>query len=365
MEKYPRVAIIYLSFHCEPYMDDVLSALEKLTYQKDKVEFIIVDNPHPEFGASVRYINEQVMPKLGRTLPKVTLIASETNLGFAGGNNLGIKYALDNDFDYIFLHNDDAFVAANFLEPLIKAMESDKTIGAAQSLLMLHPETELINSAGNVMHYLGFGFCYNYRQKISELNLPPVKEISYASGAAILMRADLLRQFGALDEDFFLYHEDLEYCYRLKAAGYKIVLIRDSVVFHKYQFSRSITKYFWMERNRYGVLLEFFKWPTLVLIFPILAVMELALILFALKGGWFEERKKVYRYWSYSKNWKIWLAKRKRVQKMRKIGDRELTKNLVSAIEFQEREMDNPILKYIGNPLMKIYWQIVRLLMFW
>lgn len=361
----PRVAVIYLSFHCEPYMDDVVSGLEKLTYPKDRVELVIVDNPHPQYGNSVRFIEETVMPKSGVTLPKVTLLAQTENTGFAGGNNMGIKYALDNGFDYVFLHNNDAFVASNFLESIVETMEKDKTIGAAQSLLLLHPETDLINSAGNSMHYLGFGFCADYRLKVSEVALPPVKEIAYGSGAALMMRVDLLKQFGGLDEDFFLYHEDLEYCYRLKAAGYKTVLVRDSVVYHKYQFGRSITKYFWMERNRYGVLLEFYKWPTLLFIAPMLVLMELALILFALKGGWFTERKKVYQYWMQKDNWRKWLVKRKRIQKMRVISDRELTRNSVSAILFQEKSMENPLLLYVGNPIMEIYWWVLRFIMYW
>lgn len=346
-------------------MDDVVSALEKLTYPKDRVEFVIVDNPHPQHGPSVRYIEENIMPKSGVTLPKVTLIANNENLGFAGGNNVGIKYALENDFDYVFLHNNDAFVSANFLEPLVEVMEKDKNIGAAQSLLLLHPETELINSAGNAAHYLGFGFCWGYRQKLNEANLPPVKEIAYASGAGILMRADLLKKYGLLDEDFFLYHEDFEYCYRLKAVGYKIVLVRDSRVFHKYQFSRSITKYFWMERNRYGILLEFFKWPTLFLIAPMLILLEVSLMLFALKGGWFGERLKVYKYWFDSENWRVWLRKRKKIQSIRKISDRELLKEAVSKVLFQEKEMENPLLLYVGNPVMAVYWWVVRKVMWW
>jgi len=361
----PRVAIIYLSFHCEPYMDDVVSGLEKLTYPKDRVEFVIVDNPHPEYGSSVRYIEEQVMSKSGLSLPKITLLVQSENLGFAGGNNVGIKYALDNGFDYVVLHNNDAFVASNFLEPLVATMEADKKIGAAQSLLLLHPETDLINSAGNSMHYLGFGFCSDYRSKVSEVSLPTVKEIAYASGAALMMRGSLLKQFGGLDEDFFLYHEDLEYCYRLKAAGYKIVLVKDSIVYHKYQFGRSITKYFWMERNRYGVLLEFYKWPTLLLIAPMLILMELALVIFAFKGGWLEERKKVYRYWAQKVNWQKWLSKRKNIQNIRVISDRELTRDSVSAILFQEKSMENPILLYVGNPIMEIYWWVIRFVMFW
>ncbi len=361
----PHVAIIYLSFHCEPYMEDVISALEWLTYPKDRVEFVIVDNPHPQFGPSVRYIEETIMPKSGLSLPKVTLIANEHNLGFAGGNNVGIKYALANGFDYVFLHNNDAFVAANFLEPLIEAMEADKNIGAGQSLLLLHPDTELINSAGNVMHYLGFGYCWGYRQKLAETHLPSIKEIGYASGAALLMRADLLKSYGLLDEDFFLYHEDLEYCFRLRAAGYKIALVRDSIVFHKYQFGRSITKFFWMERNRYGVMLEFFKWPTLLLLLPMALLMELALIIFALKGGWFGERLKVYRYWLKEENWRSWLIKRRRIQGWRQVKDKELLRLAVSEVLFQEQEMKNPLLVYVGNPVMKGYWWIIKKILWW
>lgn len=365
MPNYPRIAIIYLSFHCEPYMDDVISALEKLTYPKDRVEFVIVDNPHPQYGPSVRYIEETVMPKSEKTLPKVTLIANSKNLGFAAGNNIGIKYAIDNGFDYVFLHNNDAFVAANFLEPLIETMEADKSVGAAQSLLLLHPDTELINSAGNAMHYLGFGYCWGYRQKFADSDLPAVKEIGYASGAALLMRADLLKQFGALDEDFFLYHEDLEYSYRLKAAGYKIALVSQSLVYHKYQFGRSITKYFWMERNRYGVMLEFFKWPTLLLLLPMALLLEVGLILFAIRGGWFAERVKVYRYWLNGQNWSSWLKKRNYIQSIRTVSDRELTKDSVSQVLFQEKEMENPLLVYLGNPLMKGYWQLARAIIWW
>lgn len=361
----PRVAIIYLSFHCEPYMDDVIAALEKLTYPKEKVEFIIVDNPHPQYGPSVRFIRETILPKSELTLPKVTLIANEENLGFAGGNNVGIKYALEQGFDYVALHNNDAFVAADFLEPLVAALENDKTIGAAQSLLLLHPETDLINSAGNAMHYLGFGYCWGYRQPARELRFPAVKEINYASGAALMMRADLLRKYGFLDEDFFLYHEDLEYCYRLKSVGYKIILARASVVYHKYQFGRSITKYFWMERNRYGVMLEFFKWPTLFLLLPAACLLEIALIAFAVRGGWFKERLKVYRYWLKIKNWQIWLKKRKYIQSIRVVPDRTLTKDMVTQILFQEKEMQNPLLLHFGNPLMKIYWRIVRTMIWW
>lgn len=362
----PKIAIVYLSFHCEPYIDDVVSSLKKLTYPHDRVEFIVVDNPHPEFGPSVKYLEETVMPLSGREIPHTTLLPQATNLGFAGGNNAGVKWALEHDFDYVFFHNNDGFMAANCLEPIIKVMEADKTIGAAQSLMLLHPETDLVNSTGNAFHYLGFGFCNEYRRPIAQLTLPPVKDVAYASGAALMMRADLIREYGMWDEDFFLYHEDLEWSLRLRVVGYRSVMIRDSVFYHKYQFSRSISKFYWMERNRYGTMLMFFRWPTLILLAPMVLALELGLILFALKGGWWEERKKVYSYWSKWTNWQVWLKKRVHIQSIRKINDRDLFNLAVPGIYFQDAATDNPIVNYVGNPIMTVYfWLVVKGLIWW
>src|SRR3989344_783954 len=362
----PKIAIIYLSFHCEPYIDDVVSSLKKLTYPHDRVEFVIVDNPHPEFGPSVKYIEENIFPLSGGEIPHVTLLAQKENFGFGSGNNVGARWALDNGFDYVYFHNNDGFMAANCLEPIVQVMENNPKIGAAQSLMLLHPETELVNSMGNAFHYLGFGFCNEYRHKLKDLNLPPQKLIAYASGAALLIRTATIRQYGMWDEDFWMYHEDLEWSFRLRMVGYKIVLVRDSVFYHKYQFSRSISKFFWMERNRYGTMLMFFRWPTLFLLAPMAIVLEIGLWLFAFKGGWTKERIKVYQYWLKPSSWKLWLGKRTHIQAMRKIRDRDLLNLATSGIYFQDKSTDNPIVNYVGNPIMTAYyWLIVKTLIWW
>ncbi len=356
---HPKIAIIYLSFHCQPYIDDVISALKNLTYPRDRVELVIVDNPHPTYGPSVRYIEENVMSLSGKEIPHVTLLPQSENLGFAGGNNAGVTWALENGFDYIYFHNNDGFVATNCFEPLVKAMQEDPEVGIAQSLLLLHPETELINSTGNSFHYLGFGFCDRYRVPIRDVDLQEKEKIGYASGAGMMVSADTIREFGSWDEDFFLYHEDLEWSFRLRCAGKKIIMVTDSVFYHKYQFTRSIQKFYWMERNRYGVMLMFFHPLTLLLLLPMGLVLELGLIVFSLKGGWFAERMRVYGYWTKTKHWKLWLKKRKRIQSIKKISDRDLLSVSVPGIYFQDESMKNPLLIYIGNPVMKLYWRIV------
>nr|MBP9695281.1 hypothetical protein [Candidatus Magasanikbacteria bacterium] len=122
---------------------------------------------------------------------------------------------------------------------------------------------------------------------------------------------------------------------------------------------RSIEKFFWMERNRIGVLIMFFRLPTLLLLLPMLIVLEAGLWLFALRSHTFGVRLKVYIYWLNPMHWGLWLRKRRFVQSIRKISDRNLLANSSSTIEFQEQTMQSPLLKYVGNPLMKLYYLVV------
>ncbi len=361
----PKVAIIYLSYNSDIYLDDVISALQKMTYPKEKVEFIVVDNPHPQFGSSMPNLEEKLLPISGISIPHVTLLPQRENIGFSGGNNVGIAWALEHGCTYVYLHNNDGFMAADCVEKLVAAMEADSQIGAAQSLLLLYPETELVNTAGNSFHYLGFGYCGNFRVKKSDLRLAPVEEVGYASGASIIMRAKLLREYGSWDKDFFLYHEDVEYSLRMKALGYKVCIVRDAVFYHKYQFSRNKDKFYYMERNRYGVMLMYFKWPTLLVLLPMALVMELGLVFFSIISGWFKVRMNVYAYWLSPKHWQLWLAKRKYIQYVRKVGDKQILKLATNKVLFDEKDINNPLLKYIANPLMTVYWAVAKRIIFW
>ncbi len=361
----PKVAIIYLSFHCEPYIEDVVESLKKLEYPRDRVEFVIVDNPHPKHGPSVPYLNEHVLPLSNKEIPHTTLLAQSSNLGFAGGNNAGVDWAIANGFDYVFFHNNDGAMGAKSLVTLIEAIEKDPSIGIAQSLMLLDPEKDLVNSAGNAFHYLGFGYCNEYRKPIADLTLPEVMDVSYASGAAFIISIKLLQEIGPWDNDFFLYHEDLEFSLRARIKKYRVVCVRDSLFYHKYEFSRSITKYYWMERNRFGVLLMFYKWPTLLLTLPILIPLEIGLFLFAIKGGWFMERVKVYQYWIKPSTWNLWLQKRKKIQAMREIDDKTILQNCTSEILFQETSMQSPLVTKFANPIMKAYYKLIMMIIVW
>jgi len=110
-------------------------------------------------------------------------------------------------------------------------------------------------------------------------------------------------------------------------------------------------------------LLEFFKLPTLIIIFPAFVLMELGMLPYEVINKWFLTKVKVYGYFLKSDNLKQIFLKRKGIQQMRQISDREMLKGVAGVVDFQQ--IENPVLKYIANPFFNLYWQIVRRLIVW
>ena len=364
--KQSKVAIVYLSYYSDPYLADMVKALAASTYPRDQMALVIVDNPHPVHGPSIKSIDETVMPLSGKTLPDVVVLPQEKNLGYCEGNNVGINWALEHGFDYIFLHNQDGYFAPECIGQLVEALEADQTIGCASALIMLHGQENKVNTAGNSFNYLGFGYVENFGKDLKSLKLNPIYPVGYVTGAGLMLRSELVKKYGPLDNDLFLYHEDVEYSLRLKILGYKTVVVSKAVFYHKYEFNRSPSKFYFMERNRYAVLLMYYRWPTLLLLLPILIMMELGLLLFFIQHGWFKEKVKMYAYWFNAEHLSLWLKKRKYIQGIRKLSDRQLLHLTSSRVYFGEKkDINSPLLLYVANPLMIIYRAIVQVLIFW
>ncbi len=118
-----------------------------------------------------------------------------------------------------------------------------------------------------------------------------------------------------------------------------------------------------MERNRLICLLENYKIPTLILIFPAWLVMEIGLFLFSLKSGFWREKLKVYGYFFKLSVWRKIIRIRRARRAIRALGDRQIVNLFTGKIEFQE--IDNFILKKIANPIFNLYWQIIKNLIIW
>ena len=348
-----KVAIIIVNFNGEKYLPDCLGSLQKINYDKDFFKIIIVDNDSEDRSL-------EIIEKFSDL--EIKLIKNDKNQGFAEGNNIGIRWAMGENFNYVYLLNQDTAVEPDFLVKAVELAESDSKISAVQSLLLLWSEKDKINSWGNEIHYLGFGFSGGYKEKFEKEKLAE-KEINYASGAGCLLKINVLKEIGLFDSDLFMYHEDLDLGWRMKIAGYKNMLAPKSIVYHKYEFSKSIEKFYYMERNRYIVLLKNYKWATLFLISLAVDFMEIGMLVFSFFNGTYKERFKVYKYIFNAKNLDRIFDKREEVQKLRKVSDRTVSKNFVGSIEFQD--LQNAILKYIVNPLFSAYWFIVKQIILW
>ncbi len=340
-----RVAVVIVSYESSRDIGACLSSLESL--HGPTTDVIVVDNASRDGTAAL--VREQ--------FPWVKLIESSTNLGFAGGNNTGIGVALDSGAEYVYLLNPDAFVDPAFLEEALAVAERDRRVAAIQSLILLSSQRDAVNTAGNEIHFLGFGYCGRFGTERSAVPTEP-SEIAYASGAGVLLRAAALRQVGAFDEALFLYHEDLDLGWRLRLAGWRNVLAPRSVVWHRYEFSRNTGKYFYMERNRYLVLGKNLSLRSLALLAPFLLAGELGVLAIAAFAGWLPEKLRANRELLLKRTWEHVRAERARIASLRTVGDRDVTSIFTHRIAFDG--VPGGALAALLAPVMRVSWQIVQ-----
>jgi GT2 family glycosyltransferase len=336
--------------YAEKYLADCALSLRQQDWQGE-MKIFITDN---ESG-------DESFALLKKLAPEAEIIRNKNNDGFAKGNNDAMKLAIAQEFDYIILFNMDTVVESDCVSELVKVAESGENIGAAQARLMLWPDKEKVNSLGNATHFLGFGYCLGYNTRITNYELR-IKDIFYPSGAAVLFKREVLEKVGLFDEEFWMYNEDQDLGWRIWLAGWKSVLAPDAVVYHKYQFAKSIKQYYWMDRNRIIAMIKNYHFLTLLLILPPFVIMELGLALFSLKTGWFKEKTKVWKYFLTPAKWKYLIHARRQAQILRKVKDRDIIDMFSGKIWYQE--IDDAKLRLI-NPVFNLYWKIVSKLIIW
>lgn len=332
------------------FLGDCLSSLRKINYPKESFEILAVDDVSSD--GSVEFVETN--------FPEVKIIKNNVNLGFTGTNNVGLQYAINNEFEYAFMLNQDTEVDPDFLIEAIKISKIDLQIGAVQSKLLLFQNKSLVNSIGNEIHYLGFAYAGGHLTHDKELES---REITYPSGAAVLLKTKALKDVGLLNQDLYMYHEDVDLGWRLWLGGWKVLLAPKSIVYHKYEFSRSIQKFYFMERNRYLVICQNYKIATLILIMPSMILMDLGMFFYSIFSGWWRQELMVYNYFFKFSNLVKMEKTRNLVQNKRRVKDKDIIKRFTGKIDFQE--LNNPILKYIANPIFNLYWQIIRKIIWW
>lgn len=335
------ISIIIVGYNSKKYLDDCLSSIFNSNYKNSRV--IFVDNNSTD--DSIKFIKNKFR--------KVIIVKSKENLGFAGGNNLGIKKAIEMKTDYIFLVNPDTITERECFEILIKNANT-KTI--LQPLILLYKnghKTKIVNTTGGILNFLGFSYCSDYKKDAKEII---DKNIPLASGAGVFIPSEVFRKIGFFDENFFMYHEDVDLFWRARMSGFEIELISSAIIWHKYSFSRNINKMFYFERNRLLFLYKNFSVKYLGLIFPMFIINEFLMLLYSLFSGWFW--LKLNSYVSIFKLLKKESNQRKEIIANKIISDKLLKRFIVSDISFSEIRS---IFFAPYNFLLKIYWKLINM----
>lgn len=230
-----QIAVIVLSFNSAGYISDCLHSLQQLILGETKLEIIVVDNASSD--DSVKVVREK--------FPSLTLISNAQNLGYAEGNNVGIRYSLAKNFDFIWIVNPDVTVEKNSLTELLSAAGTYPLAGVFGSKIYFapgyefHKERYSQKELGHVFWYAGgnmdWGNMYGSNRGVDQVDSGQFDndvETDFVTGASMFVRTKVFATVGLLDPKYFLYYEENDFCQRVKAAGWKLMYIHDSVAWH-------------------------------------------------------------------------------------------------------------------------------------
>ncbi|MCL4507647.1 MAG: glycosyltransferase family 2 protein [Chloroflexi bacterium] len=231
----------------------LLASLERNDYPNCQV--IVLDNASTD--GSVAAIRS--------SYPAAQIIELDKNLGYAGNNNVGIKTALLHGADWVFVLNEDTILAPDCISELVNVGQSNPSIGIVGPMVYHHDEPGVIQSAGGK---LGRGWKAQHigQNEMDHGQFSDAREVDWISGCAILVRRDVVEQVGMLDERFFYYWEETEWCLRAREGGWRITHVPQARIWHKgvqraYHPSPNVTYY--ATRNRF-LMLEKHHAPILV-----------------------------------------------------------------------------------------------------
>lgn len=219
----PRVAVVILNFNTRNWLEKLLPSV--LQTQYDNLEIIVADNASTD--DSVVFLKQNYA--------QVGIIQLDKNYGFAGGYNECLKQV---EADYFVLLNSDVEVTPNWVQPVIYLLENTPNAVACQPKILAYNQKEQFEYAGAAGGYLdtfAYPFCRGRiidKTETDEGQYNDTREVFWASGAAMFIRADKYREVGGLDARFFAHMEEIDLCWRLKNRGYKILVQPKAIVYH-------------------------------------------------------------------------------------------------------------------------------------
>lgn len=217
----PSVAIILVNWNGYAFTVDCLESLRKIDFPDFKI--ILVDNASQN--------NEGALLK--SKFPEIDLIENDTNLGFAGGNNVGIRKALDDGYSHVMLLNNDTVVEPDFLGEMLRKFSQNPNLGVVQPLIcFLHDRMKIWSAGGKWNQFLCRAITRGDRKNLEEYEARD-GSLDWATGCCMLMARSSLLDVGLLNESYFTYFEDVDWSLRFKKKGYDIELASQAVIYHE------------------------------------------------------------------------------------------------------------------------------------
>lgn len=236
---YPLVSIVSINYNQSGVTLEMLDSLRKVTYPN--FEVIIIDNASPSDNPDI----------ISEKYPEVTLIKSRENLGFAGGNNIGIETSKG---DFILLLNNDTEVEPDFLAPLVKKFRENKSIGVISPKIYFHHTPGMLQFTGisRINRYTTRSKGWGHSQ-MDTGQFDKDTETFFTHGAAMMIPREVIKKVGMMAPVFFLYYEEMDWVQRIRDAGYQAWYVHNSVVYHKESIStgkQSPLKIYYLNRAR-------------------------------------------------------------------------------------------------------------------
>lgn len=333
----PTVSVVMLAYGDEPLLVEAADAV--LASSGVDLDLVLVDN-----GCT----SDAVARLDGRD--RLLVVRPADNLGFAGGCNLGAQHATG---EFLAFVNSDAVVDTCAISTLAAAAVGED-VGLVSASLRLYERPEVMNSAGNPVHYSGLSWAGGLGQPATEYAVP--RDVASVSGAATLVRRSKFEELGGFSEMFFAYCEDAELSLRAWQSGWRCRYVPGARVLHHYEFARNPQKMFLLERNRLIMLLTLYERRTLALLAPALLVFEAAIFVVALRQGW--ARQKVSGWLWLLRHPAAIRARRSVVQSSRVRTDAEVTQVLTG--DFYPGEETGMTVPSAFRKVTSAYWWLAR-----
>ncbi|TFB12214.1 glycosyltransferase family 2 protein [Candidatus Marinimicrobia bacterium MT.SAG.3] len=246
IENFPKVEVIILTWNGKEDTIECLNSLQKVKY--DNFDITIVDNASTDGSAEI----------IAAEFPSVNLLKNNTNLMYAGGNNVAIKEALNGDAEYFLILNNDTILHEDFLEHLVKAFKSEEKVGIVAPKINYYNNRKLIWYAGGFVNIFTGNIYHRGLRKQDDGKYDLSHEVDYATGCCMLIKRELFEKIGLLDEAYYIYTEDVDFSFKAQAAGYKVVFEPRSLIWHKVSSATGGAFSFFKIKNKFRSNMRFF-----------------------------------------------------------------------------------------------------------